>query len=65
MQHANIADAFGFGFDLHDVPPVARLAPLQLESARLEVTRAAAAYYESGTLKIPAQAYIIRASRES
>jgi SAM-dependent methyltransferase len=43
---------------------VARLTPLQLESARQEVTRAAAAYYESGALKIPAQAYIIRASRE-
>ena len=28
MRHANIADAFGFGFDLHDVPPVAHLAPL-------------------------------------
>jgi ubiquinone/menaquinone biosynthesis C-methylase UbiE len=44
---------------------VARLRPVQLESARQEVTRAAAVYYESGAPKIPAQAYIVRASRES
>jgi len=43
---------------------VARLTPLQLDSARQEVTRAAAAYYESGALEIPGQAYIIRATRE-
>jgi ubiquinone/menaquinone biosynthesis C-methylase UbiE len=43
---------------------VARLTPLQLENARQEVTRAATVFYESGIFKIPAQAYIIRASRE-
>ena len=44
---------------------VARLTPDQLESARQEVTAAAAAYFEKGTVNIPAQALIARASRES
>jgi SAM-dependent methyltransferase len=43
---------------------VARLTPDQLGSAHQEVTRAAAVYYENGPLKVPAQAYIIRASRQ-
>jgi SAM-dependent methyltransferase len=44
---------------------IARLTPDQLESARQEVTASAAIYFENGALNIPAQAIIVRASRES
>jgi len=42
---------------------VAQLSPAQLEAARREVTAAAALYFDNGTLNIPAQALIVRASR--
>jgi SAM-dependent methyltransferase len=44
---------------------VARLTRDQLEQAREEATAAAAVYFRSGTLDIPAQALIIQASHES
>jgi len=44
---------------------VASLTPEQLESARREVTEAAAPYFGSGTLNTPAQAFIVSGSRES
>jgi ubiquinone/menaquinone biosynthesis C-methylase UbiE len=44
---------------------VVRLTPGQLERARQEVTAAASTYFQDAALNIPAQALIVRASRES
>lgn len=44
---------------------VARMTQDQLDRARQEVTEAAAIYFRHGTLDIPGQALILRASRES
>ena len=43
---------------------VAKLTPAQLDATRHEVTAAAALYFKNGTVNIPAQALIVRASRD-